>query len=664
MGRVITNLKLFHNSNLKLFHNFKMCEIAGIKFQTNIWNAPIPLSYDEMNELLISPDTGAVTYKTRTLYPKQGNPNAWELYDWGSSNHIALHNDGIDDLIVHLTSLNTKKPIFISLYGSFSEMLQMVRKLCHLDLTILIEWNISCPNVNNLIVPTYEDVKILKEIGHFPVGIKINKYLPDLNLLDAVDFIVASNTVDGRGGKCIHQHALDLVKKLVENTDTPVIGCGGIETEKDIDSFISSGAIAVEIGTAILRYKSSGQGLDIFSKLNVKKNYLSILASCNIVQKGDFVLRNGQRSDVYIDMRKLLSFPSEWNKILFYTIQKLNLFKFNHIVGVPIGGIPWASAIASHMGKSLLICREKSKDYGMQKLIEGEFKAGETCVIIEDVVSTGGSILNISKILSSNGLNCILFCIVNRNNIRKLEGALLHCVFNFQDISRPIQPKTIRYSKRFEKLRTIINKKKAQFGSPRGLCLSADLNSDKILDIINTAGPYICLLKIHAEIIPSGIALELLALSLKHNFLILLDRKFGDIGSTMIKQYQYYRLRLPFHFVTAHGISGKESIRELTKLTDVFLVAQMSSESVLSRYYTDRMVSMAEEFGCGIICQEKISDKLITAVPGINLNKSIDGMGQQYKTLEDSSFADIIIVGRGIYEASDIQKEIEKYLSI
>lgn len=629
-----------------------MCEIARIKFHTNIWNAPIPLTYSEMQDLLTCPDTGAVCYKTRTLHSKKGNPNAWELYDWGSSNHIALHNDGIDELVSHLTTLNTKKPIFISLFGTFAEMLEMVRKLSFLSLTILIEWNISCPNVHLNTLPTYEDIRAIKNISGFPIGIKINKYISDLTLLDQVDFIVASNTVDGMGGKCIHKHAVELVKKLVESTSTPIIGCGGIESEKDMNDFLSVGAIAVEIGTGLLR-----KGIQIFSDLNSKKNYLSILGSCEIVQRGDFVLRNGNRSDVYIDMRKLLSYPEAWNKILFYTIQKLSSLSFKHIVGVPIGGIPWASAIASHMGKSLLICREKSKDYGMQKLIEGEFKAGETCLVIEDVVSTGGSILNISKILNSNGLNTILFCVVNRNNVLKLNGTLLHYLFNFHDICKPIQPKTIKYGKKFEKLKSIIRKKNSK------LCLSADLNKNNFLEIVNIAGPYICLLKIHPEIVPTGLALELLALSLKHNFLILLDRKFGDIGSTMIKQYEYYRLRLPFHFVTAHGISERESIKELCERVDVFLVAQMSSNTVLSKYYTDRMVSIAEEFGCGLICQEKLGNGLITAVPGINLNKVSDNMGQNYKNVDSVKFADIIIVGRGIYEANDIQKEIEKYLS-
>ena len=63
----------------------------------------------------------------------------------------------------------------------------------------------------------------------------------------------------------------------------------------------------------------------------------------------------------------------------------------------------------------------------------------------------------------------------------------------------------------------------------------------------------------------------------------------------------------------------------------------------------------------GIVCQHKFSDKLMHFVPGISLVDKKDNMGQQYNVPKDRKFADVFVVGRGIYKAEDPKMEAKKY---
>lgn len=194
----------------------------------------------------------------------------------------------------------------------------------------------------------------------------------------------------------------------------------------------------------------------------------------------------------------------------------------------------------------------------------------------------------------------------------------------------------------------------------------------EFLALVDAVGPYICALKTHVDIIVDfdwELIEQLVALAKKHNFLIIEDRKFCDIGSVVQQQYRdgVYKIVEWADIVIAHAISGNgviEGLKQVGKPHNraLLLLAQMSSAgNLIDEKYTQRAVALAEQhtdFVVGLVAQERCSNDpgLLIITPGINIQQKMDGLSQQYNDPEyaiGQRGSDLIIVGRGIYGAQD-----------
>ncbi|KAI0719627.1 Orotidine 5'-phosphate decarboxylase [Cerioporus squamosus] len=198
------------------------------------------------------------------------------------------------------------------------------------------------------------------------------------------------------------------------------------------------------------------------------------------------------------------------------------------------------------------------------------------------------------------------------------------------------------------------------------LCVSVDVTKQAdFLRIIDTVGPYICLVKTHVDVIEDfgfSVVERLQELSKKHDFQIFEDRKFADIGNTVALQYSsgVYKIASWSHITNAHPVPGPSIIYRP-------LIQMSTKGSLATGSYTEEAVRMARanrDFVIGFIAQRRMDgvglregesctdEDFLVLTPGVGLDTKGDAMGQQYRTPREvvlESGCDVIIVGRGVY---------------
>jgi len=128
------------------------------------------------------------------------------------------------------------------------------------------------------------------------------------------------------------------------------------------------------------------------------------LLEAGCVKFGEFTLKSGLKSPIYIDLRQVISFPKLLEQIAAAYLPILKELKFQRIAGLPYAAIPIATAISLRGGYPMIYPRKEVKDYGTKAEIEGEFNPGETVVVIDDLATTGGSKFEAIEKLTRAGL--------------------------------------------------------------------------------------------------------------------------------------------------------------------------------------------------------------------------------------------------------------------
>ena len=153
------------------------------------------------------------------------------------------------------------------------------------------------------------------------------------------------------------------------------------------------------------------------------KEFATFLYKNGIIKFGDFTLTSGKSSSYYIDLRLVPSYPHQFRKMIKnlqnLIIEKTGLDNFDSLASVPTGGLVITSALAIEIVKPLIYVRNKPKEHGAAKSIEGKISAGMKIVMVDDVMTTGTSVLNGIKQLKETGLSISdVYVVINR-----LEGA-------------------------------------------------------------------------------------------------------------------------------------------------------------------------------------------------------------------------------------------------
>ncbi len=128
------------------------------------------------------------------------------------------------------------------------------------------------------------------------------------------------------------------------------------------------------------------------------------LAELGALQFGDFTLASGQRSSLYVDLRLLVSQPSLMQTAARAYARLLEGLRCHRIAGIPYAALPIGAAVSLVSGIPLIYNRKETKSHGLGKDIEGIWQPGERVAVIEDVITTGGSIISSVELFRSAGL--------------------------------------------------------------------------------------------------------------------------------------------------------------------------------------------------------------------------------------------------------------------
>lgn len=170
-----------------------------------------------------------------------------------------------------------------------------------------------------------------------------------------------------------------------------------------------------------------------------QKNFLiKKLYQHKIIKFGEFTLKSGIQSPIYFDLRSLISVPELFRLTTQLLTQVAEKLDFDLVCGVPYGALSFASLVAFNTQKPMIIKRKDVKEYGTKKNIEGLFTPGSTCLLIEDVSTTGSSCIEVITALETEQLKArdiVLIMDYGKagNNLRN-QGYQVHALFTFTDV--------------------------------------------------------------------------------------------------------------------------------------------------------------------------------------------------------------------------------------
>lgn len=131
-----------------------------------------------------------------------------------------------------------------------------------------------------------------------------------------------------------------------------------------------------------------------------------ILLDCKAVllrPKNPFTYTSGNKGPIYCDCRLLMSHPLERKRIVDLFLEKISSLDFDVVAGVATAGIPWASFLAQKLGKPLIYVRGKAKEHGGKKQVEGGLSSGQKVLVVEELITTAGSVVNAVEAVRSVG---------------------------------------------------------------------------------------------------------------------------------------------------------------------------------------------------------------------------------------------------------------------
>lgn len=430
-------------------------------------------------------------------------------------------------------------------------------------------------------------------------------------------------------------------------------------------------------------------GDDSFSEsLAIEKDLATIVSHlfrAHLIKFGSFQLRSGIESPVYIDLRQITLKPMLLKTVaaLLEDVIEKQIAQRQLLCGIPYTALPIATLIAANLDAPMVLVRkEAAKKHGTMRKIECSFdERGQKVLLIDDVCSSGGSLLEMAKTFRDEGFvieNALVMIDRETGGREELEKAgihLHHLLTLRQMCSILVEAKLISDGVQ-QQVSAFIESTRRQVIAPplpiesgvengvdymrmsfehrsslamhptaarlfglmatkkTNLAIAADFtDSDRVVKLANDLGPYICAFKVHADIIEKfdeqGTAGKLRYFADKHQFLLFEDRKFVDIGAVAQQQLEHgsHRIGQWADLITLTCMQGSDSIGAMKRARlrpslGALLVAEMSNAGNRCQFQTEAAKDASEhqDFVVGFIAQSPIAAagaEFVRMTPGI-----------------------------------------------
>ena len=178
-----------------------------------------------------------------------------------------------------------------------------------------------------------------------------------------------------------------------------------------------------------------------------------------------FTLTSGQKSPVYVDCRKIISFVDERSIIINFALEyfKKNNIVFDILAGGETAGIPYAAFFSELLCKPMIYIRKKPKGFGKDQQIEGSYKENQKAILIEDLATDGGSKIVFIEALKKVNLNISDIFVVFYYDIYDIKKSPLssfdvriHSLCTWQNIINVIKQKNLYSYKQIVNLQNFL----------------------------------------------------------------------------------------------------------------------------------------------------------------------------------------------------------------
>ncbi len=193
-----------------------------------------------------------------------------------------------------------------------------------------------------------------------------------------------------------------------------------------------------------------------------------VLVKVKAIQFGTFTLASGRISSYYIDLRAIPSYPGAYKTLIdVYGEFLRHEFKeagYDAIAGIPTAGLTLSSPIALALEKPMIYVRKEEKDHGRNKLVEGVTRPGWKVLVIDDIVTTGGSVLSAIEAIRSEGCDVEQASVVidrleGGSAALKKQGVKLHAMTDILELVKILRAKALLSAEEATAVTTQVHKR-------------------------------------------------------------------------------------------------------------------------------------------------------------------------------------------------------------